>query len=102
MLKAIEKAIKESASTGENKFKCGHKEILQSMKGLGFIVFSKSVNATIRRRLDQEAAVAGVQIHQFEGNSVELGKLCGMPFRVSVVGLKGASPITSTPDSSKL
>jgi large subunit ribosomal protein L30e len=98
MLKTVEKAIKESASSGENKFKCGHKEILQSMKGLGFIVLSKSVDATIRRRLDHEAAIAGVQIHQFEGNSVELGKLCGMPFRVSVVGLKGAIPVTSTLD----
>lgn len=95
MLKTVEKAIKESAG-GENKLKCGHKEILQSMKGLGFIVLSNSVSARIRRRLDEQAAVAGVRIHQFEGNSVELGRLCGVPFRVSVVGLKGASPITST------
>jgi large subunit ribosomal protein L30e len=97
MLKTVEKAIKESAGGG-NKLKCGYKEILQSMKGLGFIVLSNSVNDRIRRRLDEQAAAAGVRIHQFEGNSVELGKLCRMPFRVSVVGLKGTTPDTSTLD----
>jgi len=82
----IEKTLKEAV--GSSAFKCGHKQVLQSVKGSKFIVLSRSANATISRVLKQQALAAGVPIHQFDGNSMQLGKLCGKPFRVTVVAIK--------------
>ena len=85
MLKTIEKTLKEAVRS--SSFKCGHKEVLQSIKGSKLIVLSRSANAPIRRVLEQQALAAGVQIHRFDGNSMQLGKLCGKPFRVAVVAI---------------
>lgn len=86
MLKTIEKTLKEAV--GSSNFKCGHRQVLQTIKGSKLIVLSRSVNSTTRRVLEQQALVTGVPIHQFDGNSMQLGKLCGKPFRVAVVAIK--------------
>jgi large subunit ribosomal protein L30e len=86
MLKTIEKKLKEAI--GSSNFKCGHKQVLQTIKGSKLIVLSRSVDAATRRVLEQQAPATGVPIHQFDGNSMQLGKLCGKPFRVAVVAIK--------------
>jgi large subunit ribosomal protein L30e len=86
MLKTIEKKLKEAVSS--SNFKCGHKQALQTLKGSKLIVLSRSVNATTRKVLEQQALATGVPIHQFDGNSMQLGKLCGKPFRIAVVAIK--------------
>ncbi len=86
MLKTIEKTLKEAV--GSSNFKCGHRQVLQTIKGSKLIVLSRSVNSTNRRVLEQQALATGVPIHQFDGNSMQLGKLCGKPFRVAVVAIK--------------
>jgi len=86
MLKTIEKTIKEAV--GSRKFKCGQKEVLQYIKGSKLIVISRSADHSTRLELEQQAKSAGVPIHEFDGNSIQLGKLCGKPFRVAVVSLK--------------
>ena len=86
MLKTIEKTLKEAVSS--SNFKCGHKQALQTLKGSKLIVLSRSVSATTRKVLEQQALATGVPIHQFDGNSMQLGKLCGKPFRVAVVAIK--------------
>jgi large subunit ribosomal protein L30e len=86
MVKTIEKTLKEAV--GSSNFKCGYKQVLQTIKGSKFIVLSRSVNATTRRVLEQQALATGVPIHQFDGNSMQLGKLCGKPFRIAVVAIK--------------
>jgi len=86
MLKTIEKTLKEAV--GSSNFKCGHRQVLQTIKGSKLIVLSRSVNSTNRRVLEQQALATGVPIHQFDGNSMQLGKLCGKPFRIAVVAIK--------------
>ena len=86
MLKTIEKTLKEAV--GSSNFKCGHRQVLQTIKGSKLIVISRSADVTTRRELEQQAIAAGVPIYQFEGNSTQLGKLCGKPFRVAAVALK--------------
>jgi large subunit ribosomal protein L30e len=63
MLKTIEKTLKEAVGT--SSVKCGHKEVLQSIKGSKLIVLSRSVSAPTRKAIEQQALAAGVQIHQF-------------------------------------
>lgn len=86
MLRITEKAIKEAASG--HKFKCGHKQVLQSIKGSKLIIVSRSINHSTRLELERQASVAGIPIHEFDGNSIKLGKLCGKQFRVAVVSFK--------------
>jgi len=86
MLKTIEKTLKEAV--GSSNFKCGHRQVLQTIKGSKLMVLSRCVNSTNRRVLEQQALATGVPIHQFDGNSMQLGKLCGKPFRVAVVAIK--------------
>jgi large subunit ribosomal protein L30e len=86
MLKSIDKAVKEAV--GSHKFKCGQKQALQSIKGSKLIVISRSATHSSRLELEEQAKSAGVSIQEFDGNSIQLGKLCGKPFRVSVVSFK--------------
>ena len=85
-MKIIEKALKDA--TSNDKIKCGAKEVMGSIKASDIIVISKSVNESARRDLEEQSQSLGVKIYQFEGNSMQLGKVCGKPFRTSVVSIK--------------
>jgi large subunit ribosomal protein L30e len=86
MPKSIDNTVK--AAVGSRKFKCGQKQAIQSIKGSKLIVISRSAADSSRLELEEQAKSAGVSIQEFDGNSTQLGKLCGKPFRVSVVSFK--------------
>jgi large subunit ribosomal protein L30e len=88
-MKAIEKVIKDAVAA--NKYKSGTKEVLLSAKGSKLVIVSKSMQAEDRAKLDEQAKSAGVAVYEFDGNSVQLGKLCNKPFRVTAIAIKGAS-----------
>jgi large subunit ribosomal protein L30e len=85
-MKVIEKAIRDAAYN--NSVKCGTKEVMKSIKGSNLIVISKSIDNKARQYLEEQAVSTGIKIYQFEGNSMQLGKYCGKPFRTSVVSMK--------------
>jgi large subunit ribosomal protein L30e len=85
-MKVIEKALKDAANS--NSVKCGTKEVMKSIKGSNLIVISKSIDNKARQYLEEQAVSMGIKIYQFEGNSMQLGKFCGKPFRTSVVSMK--------------
>jgi large subunit ribosomal protein L30e len=89
MVKTLEKIIKNVIA--ENKYKSGIKEVLQSMKGSKLIVMSKSLAPDDRLKLEEEAKSSNIPIYWFQGNSVQLGKLCNKPFRISILSLKSVS-----------
>lgn len=85
-MKVIEKALRDAANN--NSVKCGTKEVMKSIKGSNLIVISKSIDNKARQYLEEHAVSTGIKIYQFEGNSMQLGKYCGKPFRTSVVSIK--------------
>jgi large subunit ribosomal protein L30e len=85
-MKVIEKALRDAANN--NSVKCGTKEVMKSIKGSNLIVISKSIDNKARQYLEEHAVSMGIKIYQFEGNSMQLGKYCGKPFRTSVVSIK--------------
>ena len=89
MVKTLEKIIKNAIA--ENKYKSGTKEVLQSMKGSKLIVMSKSLARNDGLKLEEEAKSSNIPIYWFQGNSVQLGKLCNKPFRISILSLKSVS-----------
>jgi large subunit ribosomal protein L30e len=85
-MKMIENALKEAASNA--RVKCGTKEVIGAIKGADLIVISKSLDSATRSTVEEQATSMGIKIYQYEGNSMQLGKFCGKPFRTSVVSIK--------------
>jgi large subunit ribosomal protein L30e len=89
MVKTLEKIVKNAIT--DNKYKSGTKEVLHSMRGSKLIVMSNSVAPKDRLKLEEEAKSSNIPIYRFQGNSIQLGKLCNKPFRISIMSLKSGS-----------
>lgn len=89
MVKIIEKVLKDAVNA--NKYKCGTREVLGSMKGSKLIMLSNSLKTESRSKLEEQAKSANVPLYVFDGNSFKLGKLCNKPFRISVLALKSGT-----------
>lgn len=88
-MKILNKVIKDLVSPG--KYKCGTREVLSSIKASKLLVLSESVPISIRAEIEEKSKESTVPICYFKGNSVQLGKLCNKPFRVSVIALKSGT-----------
>jgi large subunit ribosomal protein L30e len=88
-MKTIEKLVKDAVAS--NKYKSGVREVLQAAKSSKLVIVSKSLDASDRAKLDEQAKSASVAIYEFDGNSVQLGKLCNKPFRVTAIAIKSAT-----------
>lgn len=88
-MRILEKVIKDAVTA--DRYQSGFKEVLQSIKGSKLIILSKSVNSTQRSKLEVQAKAASIPIYEFSGNSVQLGKLCNKPFRITTVAIKSGT-----------
>ncbi len=84
-MKSLEKLVKDAVAA--SKYKSGTKEVLQAAKSAKLIVASKSLDAADRAKLDEQVKSANVAVYEFDGNSVQLGKLCNKPFRVTAIAI---------------
>jgi len=89
MSKLLEKSLKTGIK--ENKCTIGTKQVLGSLKNSKTIVISESVQKNILNKIKLDAKKIKIPMVQFNGTSVALGKLCGLPFRVSIVSLNSIS-----------
>jgi len=85
-MKNLEKRIKEAISS--NKCKIGTRQVMGSIKGSKLIVLSNSLMPGNKSKILEEAKSAQVPTLQYEGNSVQLGRLCNKSFRISALSLK--------------
>jgi large subunit ribosomal protein L30e len=88
-MRTLEKVIKDAVTA--DRYKSGLKEVLQSVKGSKLIIVSKSIGSNERARLEEQAKSANVAIYEFAGNSVQLGKLCNKPFRMTAIAIKSGT-----------
>jgi large subunit ribosomal protein L30e len=77
--------IKEAVAA--DKYKSGVKEVLQSVKRSKLIIFSKSIDSDDRTKLEEQAMTANVAVYEYPGSSVQLGKLCNRPFRITAIAI---------------
>jgi large subunit ribosomal protein L30e len=89
MAKIMDKVLKDALNA--NKYRCGTKEVLKSVKGSKLIILSSSVEAENRSKIEEQAKSSNVPVYAFDGNSFKLGKLCNKPFRISIIALKGGT-----------
>ena len=85
-MKNLEKTIKEAISS--NKCKIGTREVMGSIKGSKLIVLSDSLMDMDRSKILDEAKAAQVPTLLYNGNSIQLGRLCNKTFRISAISLK--------------
>lgn len=73
------------------KYKSGTRETLGSIKGSKLLVLSKSIGAKDKALVEEQAKTANVPIYQFDGSSVQLGKLCNKPYRITAIAIKSGT-----------
>lgn len=88
-MKALEKVIKEAVAA--DKYKSGVREVLQSVKGSTLVIVSKSIDSADRAKLEEQAKTVNVAVYEYHGTSVQLGKLCNRPFRVTAIAIKSGT-----------
>jgi len=92
MKKLLEKALKDELK--EKKGTVGTRQVLNSMNKSKLIVYSDSVKKDTLENVEENAKKENVPTLHFEGSSIDLGKLCGLHFRVSSVSLASTSDAT--------
>ncbi len=83
--KKIKKAIKEKKAT------LGYRKSLKLIK-LGKvkeIIMSKNIPESWKKEIEYNAKLNKIKINVFDGTSKELGVVCGKPFPVTVITIKG-------------
>jgi large subunit ribosomal protein L30e len=88
-MKTLEKVIKDAV--GANKYKSGVKEALHSIKGSKLIIVSKSIDSKDMKKLKEQTESANVGVYEYSGTSVQLGKLCNKPFRITAIAIKSGT-----------
>ncbi len=89
MVKVLEKVIKDAVEDGKCSF--GSKEVISSMKNTKLVVLSHSVPERMLQKIREAVKNSKVPTLNYNGSSVELGRLCGTQFRISAVSLKTLS-----------
>ena len=101
MQKILEKTLKDAVK--ENQCILGTKQVLNSISKSKLIVLSRSVQTEIRDKIESDAKKSKIPTLTFNDTSVNLGKLCGLQFRVSTLSLPqiSDSEITSLKNESE-
>ena len=68
----------------------GIRQVTRNAKSssLSKIIYADNTPELTRERMKFYSKLSGVEVVMFKGNSVELGRLCGKPFGITVLGIK--------------
>ncbi|MEM7821615.1 MAG: 50S ribosomal protein L30e [Candidatus Aenigmatarchaeota archaeon] len=75
----------------ENKAIIGYRKSIKFIKlnTAKIIVVAKNSPEEIRKEIEHNAKIKGVKVEIFDGSSKELGVICGKPFPVTTLVIKG-------------
>ena len=95
MQKLLEKTLKDAIK--DNQCILGTKQVLNSLSKSKLVILSKSIETENRRKIESNAKKAKIPTLDLNDTSVNLGKLCGVQFRVSTLSLPeiSSSDVTS-------
>jgi large subunit ribosomal protein L30e len=68
----------------------GSRTVIKSMKNdnLSTVVYASNCPDEMLKDLNHYSKISGIRFEKFDGNSVQLGEICGKPFKILVVGIK--------------
>jgi large subunit ribosomal protein L30e len=87
--KKLKKILKDAGTN--KKLKTGSKEVLQSIKGTSLILTSGSLPIPMLDKVKKMSEEGKIPLYQYHGNSVQLGRLCSLSYRTSIISLKNVS-----------
>lgn len=86
MNKLLQKTLKESIKKDECIL--GSKQVLASLKDSKLLVVSESITDKTKKNVQEHIEKDKIPTVNFKGTSVGLGRLCGLPFRISIISFK--------------
>ena len=86
MAKLLEKLIRDAIEEGKCAF--GTKEAVSTVKNSKLIILSHSIPEKILEKIQEVSKSSKVPTINYNGSSVELGRLCGTQFRISALSLR--------------
>ena len=89
MAKQLEKALTDAIKV--RKRILGTKQIISNIKDSKLVVISKSIPDLSAKKIEESAQNNNIPFVHFNDTSIMLGKLCGLPFRVSAISLSSVS-----------
>lgn len=71
----------------------GSRIVLRNLKNkmLELVIYASNCPEVALKDLGHYSGISGVRLEQFKGNSVQLGEMCGKPFRILMVGVRKAN-----------
>ncbi len=98
----VDKAIASAVKTGKVAF--GANEAIRSARNgkARLIVVASNTPPHVREDLERYGKLSQIQVHQYYGNNVDLGRVCGRRFGVAALTIKelGDSDILKLPTKS--
>jgi len=83
--KQLEKTLKDAIK--EDSYIIGTKQVLDNISKSKLVLVSKSVPRHLSEKIEDDAKKSNISTIAFDDTSVNLGKLCGLQFRVSSISL---------------
>ncbi len=87
MSKILAKIIRNAVE--KKAYRIGSKEVLKHLSDAKLIICSNSLSKDVREKI--ESIKDSILVYNINKNSVELGRLVGKPFRVSVISIEDAN-----------
>lgn len=87
----IKKDMETAMKSGN--FVMGTNSVMKAMKNgkLNSVVYATNCPASTMEDLNHYSAVGGVEIKQFDGNSLQMGEFCGKPFNIVLFGITASA-----------
>jgi len=93
--KDFEKILRGVIKTG--KVIIGTKEVIKSIKGSKLIVYSSYLSKDRISEIVNTCKSLSVPFIEFKGTSMDLGRICGKLFLISVIAVKSSGEVDLSP-----
>jgi large subunit ribosomal protein L30e len=85
---SIEKEVRNALK--EKRIVIGSRSVIRGIRNRAFsgVFFADNCPEGTRKDLTRYGELAGTEVSPFNGNSAQLGQLCGKPFNILLIGIK--------------
>ena len=91
--KTLEQYLNKVSKKGKLIF--GTKEVLDELKGSKAVVVSKTFSHKDHQKLQRDCKKMSVPLLEYDGSSIELGKIVEKNFRISILSVKSTGGVES-------
>lgn len=81
-MKSLSKILKNS-----NGYIIGSKEVLKNIEKAKLLIYANTLDQKVKEKVEKICKERSIPIYNSNNTSLELGRLCNKPFRVSIIAL---------------